>query len=127
MGKKCARKLAIRIQNGLEGHMGVQEDLLRLLSVGIACKRSAGIGATLCPITANIYIYNISSVCREPIFVFPRSVLPPKGLCIAQLPEVHVRRAIDDTPRHRLLGMSISASASVTPTSARTLNIEVSR
>ena len=59
MGKYCAQNLAMRLQDDLEAHMGFHEDLLRLSSAGIACKRSAGVGATLCLVIANIYTYNI--------------------------------------------------------------------
>ena len=62
MGEHWAQNVAMRLQDHLEGHIGFQEDLLRLLFDGIACKRCAGVGATLCLATANIYIYNISSV-----------------------------------------------------------------
>ena len=60
MGRFCAQNLAMRLQNDLEAHMDFQEDLLRLLYDGIACNLSAGEGATLCLVTANIYIYHLS-------------------------------------------------------------------
>ena len=39
MGKACAQKLAIRVHNDLEAHLGFQEELLHLLFAGITCKR----------------------------------------------------------------------------------------
>ena len=67
MGESCAQILAMRLQDDLEAHIGFQEHLLRLSSAGIACKRSSGVGATLCLAIANSYIYNILCICIEPI------------------------------------------------------------
>ena len=69
MGRTCTQNLAMRLQDDLEAHMGFQEDLLRLLSAGIACKRCAGVGATLCPVNANIYTYRLFLRRIDPIFV----------------------------------------------------------
>ena len=68
MGKACARNLAIHIPNDLEGDMGFQEDLLRLLFSGIACKQSPTMGATLSLSTTNIYIYDASPLHRPDIW-----------------------------------------------------------
>ena len=83
MGGFCAQNLAIRLQDDLEAQMDFQEDLSRLLFDGIACNLSAGGVATLCLVTANMYINHLSLRRLDPIFALPDECFP-KSFCIAQ-------------------------------------------
>lgn len=102
-GQPCARNLAMCIHDDLEGHISFQENLLRLLFDGIACKRSAGVGATLRPVTAQIYIYNLSSLYRPDPWVVI-GVFPPRASASPSYPESILAELFDGNLRLGLLG-----------------------
>ena len=121
MGKPCAQNFTMHIHNPLEGYMGFREDLLRLLFAGIAYKRYTGLGATLCRVTASIYIYSPSPLYRPNPRV-AREVFPPRASAspsylesiLTELSMVPLGSACS-TPRRIYLGLG----KCYPPTSAR--------
>ncbi len=86
--------------------MGFQEDLLCVLFDGIAYRRFASVGATLCLVTANLYIYNRSSLYRPDSWVArgvcaPRTSASPSYLesTLAELSTVILGSNYSSTPR----------------------------